>query len=181
MRLLIVSIILACNTVSCAHTQSEQSVVSAQSEIKESEKSEIKIAPNILDRTEINNRLRGLRSTNTTLNNIEGIWFPKRDAERLLSLVEETLPQALDIIDHQTKQIEALDHAIKSYKESIDWYIQYANHNRQMLDISLKNFRDFQQPQYAWYENRIATYIYGILSATAVLLTSAYLLDQIQP
>jgi hypothetical protein len=167
--------------INCSHTQTSPPTI-IEKEPKKEIVEESKIIPNkILDRVEINNTLKNIWSEDVTHNDVDGVWFAKESAERLLFIIEKTLPTALDLIDLQINQIKALRLAVKSYKESVNWYIEYADYNRQMLDVALKNLKNFQQPQYAWYEDRIAVYVYGILTATTILLTSAYLLDQIQP
>lgn len=132
-----------------------------------------------LDRTSINNDLKKLDPITIEYNGQQGTWFPTDQAEIVLNLLDK-LVLSLDIIDQQTIKIEALNKSIFLYKESISFYEQYGNLNKQMIDVSLKYLQEFQQPEYAWYENRVAMYFYGILTGAIIIITSAYVLDLVQ-
>ena len=68
-----------------------------------------------LDRAEINKSLQDIQSISLKHKGKSGVWFSEQDSDKILILVEEKLPQALDIIDGQDREILLLKNAIKSY------------------------------------------------------------------
>ena len=100
-----------------------------------------------LNRDQLRKLVTGLNPVVTKNNGQDGIWFPKTDAERILEILEKRLPLALDIIDAQGKQIEALKGSVESYKASTALYQEYSEYNLKMFDVAMKSFPDLKPPE----------------------------------
>ncbi|MCK5601179.1 hypothetical protein KAR91_04895 [Candidatus Pacearchaeota archaeon] len=122
-----------------------------------------------LDREAINDALINIKAIPLKHKGQEGIWFPKADSELLLKLVTNKLDLALDTIDNQTIQINALKDAVKSYKESNTSYAELADYNRKMFDVAMKHLPNLDPPpDMAWYKTPEATFIYGLVLGVGV-------------
>ncbi len=130
-----------------------------------------------LDRTEINNSIKGISSIPLQNNGVDGIWLSKVDAEKLFILVSERLPLALDIIDNQTNQIDFLKKSMDLYKLSLMQYKEIAELNGQMYSTAMENLLKLQPPELAWYESPKATFIYGFLVGAATIIGSALVIN----
>lgn len=132
-----------------------------------------------IDRTEINKIIKSLSPVSLKYDNKDGIWFSSEQAEGLLWLIETKLKQSLDLIESQDLQIIALKECNSLYKLSIANYMSYADFNKQMLDSALSYFPELEPPTYAWYKGRTASYIYGVLTGTVIIITSAYVVQKV--
>jgi len=133
-----------------------------------------------LDRTEINRALKSLKPTQVKFQGKDGVWFSEDQAEIVLGLLEDKLPSALDLIDSQDMQITALKNAVNAYKISTNSYKETATYYQQGLNDVLQAFPKLKPVQYSWYEDRTATYIYGIITAAGTIALSAWILDKAQ-
>lgn len=132
-----------------------------------------------LDRTEINRIIKGLNPITLKNQGQDGVWFSNADAEKILGILEQKLPQALDIIDAQDQQLASYKLAIDLYRSTISSYDQYADYNKQMLDTALKYFPELRPPTQPWYEKPALIYIGGVLTGAAVVVISAYALSTV--
>jgi hypothetical protein len=130
-----------------------------------------------VSRAEINSALESIKSIPLKHNGQEGVWFPKDDAEIILSIIEEKLPLTLDIIDKQSEQIKLLETALTSYKASNEHYKELVGLHRQMFDTAMKYLPKLDAPDPAWYETTKATYIYGVITGAALIVGAAWVLD----
>jgi hypothetical protein len=131
-----------------------------------------------LNRDQLRKLVTGLNPIVTKNNGQDGVWFPKTDAERILEILEKRLPLALDIIDAQGKQIEALKGSVESYKASMALYQEYSEYNLKMFDVAMKSFPDLKPPELGWYEKPSTTFVYGVVVGVVLVVTSAYVLDK---
>ena len=132
-----------------------------------------------LNRSAINRELQTLNPVKLRHSGRDGVWFSEKNAEIIYLIIDDKLSKAFDLIDTQSYQIKVLKSSIDSYKESVRLYSEYAEYNRQMLEVALKYFPKLEQPKLSWYETRTSSYIYGVLTGVAIIVTSAYVLDQI--
>jgi hypothetical protein len=134
-----------------------------------------------INRAEINKALKSINPpVKIKHQGKDGLWFPEDEAETILRLLEEKLPQALDLIDSQEKQAAALKSAIEGYKAASTSYKDVANFNQNALKVALSYFPELNPPKYSWYEGRTAFYMYGVLTGVTVIIVSAWVLDKTQ-
>lgn len=133
-----------------------------------------------LDRSKINTVLSNLNPQKVSHEGKEGVWFPTEEAGGVLWLLEEKLPESLDLVDLQDTQIIALKAALNSYKSAATLYKDTATFNQQALKIALSYFPELSPPQLSWYEGKPAFYIYGVLTGIAIVVVSAWVLDKAQ-
>ena len=132
-----------------------------------------------LDRTQLRKDLQGINPIPSLNNNIKGIWFSSADADKILQILEVKLPQALDIIDAQSAQIENSNKAIDLYKTSNNQYKDLADYNRKMYDTAMKYFPDIKPPETPWYKSRTVLFVEGVVTGVAVILVSVLVLDHL--
>jgi hypothetical protein len=132
-----------------------------------------------LDRTQLRKDLQGINPIPSLNNNIKGIWFSSADADKILQILEVKLPQALDIIDAQSAQVENNNKAIDLYKTSNNQYKDLADYNRKMYDTAMKYFPDIKPPETPWYKSRTVLFVEGVVTGVAVILVSVLVLDHL--
>ena len=127
-----------------------------------------------LDRTEINLAIQSITSVKLIYDGKEGVWFPKKDAGTLLTLVDTKLKFALDTIDNQDNLLDIKDKSIELYKGSSLAYAELASLNKQMYDVAMEHIPSINK-KLSWYETPKATFVYGVIIGALVVVATTYL------
>ena len=132
-----------------------------------------------IDRAALNQAIHDIKPVPLKYQNQDGVWFSTTDAEKVLGLISDKLPKALDIIDAQDQEIASFKTTVNLYKATITSYNEYADYNKNMLDTALKYFPELRPPEYPWYEKPASTYVAGVITGIVVVTVSAYVLGNI--
>ena len=131
-----------------------------------------------IDRTEINNLLKQIKSQPLLHDAQTGIWLDPYSGEIVLDLLENKLRLALDIIDDRDEQLKVQKGIADNFIKIIGNYEYVMKEYTETVDKTLEKIT--HEIEIPWYKKPAFMYAYGVATATVVFGVSVYTLDKVR-